>query len=80
MTYESVDIKDTTTYTIETCDDDFDCNITSEDLNITNKKILEIAFSSSSFEGEELIDFSTNYGKIKYIVSENITRELKITQ
>ena len=78
MTYESVDIKDTTTYNIETCDDDFNCSITSEDLNITNKKILEIAFSSSSFEGEELIDFSTNYGKIKYIDSENITRELKI--
>ena len=78
MTYESVDVKDTTTYNIETCDDDFNCNIASEDLNVANKKILEIAFSSSSFEGEELIDFSTNYGKIKYIDNENITRELKI--
>ena len=78
MTYESVNVKDTTTFNTESCDDDFNCSIISESLSLTNKKILEISFSSSSFEGEELIDFSTNYGKIKYVDNENITRELKI--
>lgn len=31
-----------------------------------NKKILKIDFSSTDFTGEEFVDFSVNYGRIKY--------------
>ena len=43
-----------------------------------NYKNLKIGFSSDNYEGQDLIDFSTNYGKIKYIDSENIAREIEI--
>lgn len=77
--FETSNIIDHTTYTIETCDEDEICNINTKELASTgNFKILEVGFSSSSFEGEELIDFSINYGKIKYVDNDNITRELKI--
>lgn len=79
MTFESAVITDKISYNRESCDEDDNCRVSPFDLSLSgNYKILEIKFSSSSFEGEELIDFSTNYGKIKYIDSENITRELKI--
>ncbi len=79
MTFESVTLTDKISYTKESCDEDDNCRVSPFDLSLSgNYKILEIKFSSSSFEGEELIDFSTNYGKIRYIDNENITRELKI--
>lgn len=79
MTFESATLTDKISYNKESCDEDDNCRISSFDLSLSeNYKILEIKFSSSSFEGEELIDFSTNYGKIRYIDNENITRELKI--
>lgn len=79
MTFESVMITDKISYNKEVCDEDDNCRISPFDLSLSgNYKILEVKFSSSSFEGEELIDFSTNYGKIKYIDNENITKEIKI--
>lgn len=32
----------------------------------SGKKILKLSFSSSDFEGEEFVDFSSKYGRIKY--------------
>ncbi len=40
--------------------------------------ILQLEFSSNSFEGKELIDFLGDYGKINYIDSKNKTKSLKI--
>ena len=34
-------------------------------------KILKISFASTNFEGKDMIDFSTKYGKINYIDNEN---------
>lgn len=34
-------------------------------------KILKISFASNNFEGKDMIDFSSKYGKIKYINNEN---------
>lgn len=76
---ESVEVKDQISYNKEECDEDESCMIATSNLKAPSGfKILEIKFSSGSFEGEDFIDFSTNYGKMKYIDNENITRELKI--
>lgn len=37
-------------------------------------KILKISFASNNFEGKDMIDFSTKYGKINYIDNENKRR------
>ena len=42
------------------------------------KKILQIEFSSNDFEGKELIDFLTDYGKINYIDSKKNTKSIKV--
>ena len=39
---------------------------------------MEIPFSSNDYDGEDLIDFSTKYGKIKYIDNNNIEKEINI--
>lgn len=41
-------------------------------------KILKIPFSSTEFEGKDMIDFSSKYGKINYIDNENTKRVLTI--
>lgn len=44
------------------------CSIHTENLSAKEgKTILKISFASSDFEGEDFIDFSSQYGKIKYI-------------
>ena len=79
MTFEETIIKNNSNYNIESCDSDGNCSITTKNIQTSsNYKILEIAFSSTSFEGEDFIDFSTNYGKIKYVDSENIAKEINI--
>ena len=77
----STDLKDTINYNIENCqnDDESDCDITTSNFTInTNYKIMEIPFSSNDYDGEDLIDFSTKYGKIKYIDNNNIEKEINI--
>lgn len=79
LTFENVEIKDSSNYNIETCNSNFKCSVTSKNIGVSqNNKIIEINFSSSDYEGQELIDFSINYGKIKYVDSENIAKEIEI--
>lgn len=79
MIFETVNIVGETTYRKEICGEDQNCFIDTFDIKpLGNYKVLQIDFASDDFEGEELIDFSINYGKIRYIDNENITRELKI--
>ena len=76
---ESSILKDNSDYNIESCDSDFNCSIITKNMAVSqNYKILEINFSSSDYEGEDFIDFSTNYGKIKYVDNDNMTREIEI--
>lgn len=79
FTLESAEFKDQINYNIESCDANFDCRI-AEELQQANpgRKIIEIPFVSPDFEGQELIDFSIKYGKIKYIDSEGITKEINV--
>ncbi len=79
MTFESVAITDKVSYNVEICNNNYNCSISSSSLAVTgNNKILAITFSSGSYDGQELIDFSINYGKIKYIDNDNIVRELTV--
>lgn len=79
FTLESASFESNASYNTEVCDSYDNCQITTKSVSAsTNSKILIIPFSSPSYEGEDLIDFSTKYGKIKYMDSENITREIKI--
>ena len=42
------------------------------------KKILKISFSSNNFEGKDLIDFSSKYGKIIYINNKGKEKSVEI--
>ena len=77
---ESAEFKDQVTYNTEVCDTNFECRVTEEVKQITSgRKIIEIPFVSNDFEGQELIDFSIKYGKIKYIDSEGMTKEIDVS-
>lgn len=79
FTFEDVSIEDNSNYNIETCNSDDECSVNTKNFAAEiNYKNLKIGFSSDNYEGQDLIDFSTNYGKIKYIDSENIAREIEI--
>lgn len=50
------------------CPSDTVCGVYEQNLEAKpQKSILKLSFASSDFEGEEFIDFSSSYGKIKYI-------------
>lgn len=79
FTLESAEFKDQINYNIESCDANFDCRITEEQKQASSgRKIIEIPFISNDYEGQELIDFSSKYGKIKYIDSEGMTKEINV--
>lgn len=51
------------------------CGVNSENIRVKDGyKILKIEFASSDFEGEEFIDFSEEYGRIKYIDNNGKTK------
>ena len=79
ITFEKVVIEDNSEYNIESCDANDICEIKTKTIAADpNYKNLKIEFSSDNYEGQNLIDFSSSYGKIKYIDSENIAKEIKI--
>lgn len=79
FTIDSFDFETSVNYNIDSCDSNDRCRVTSKNYNAKDGyKILKIDFSSSDFEGKELIDFSTNYGKIKYKDNDNLTRSIDI--
>ena len=50
------------------CDSNGNCGVTLKEIQTENGyQILKISFASSDFEGEEFIDFSSKYGRIKYV-------------
>lgn len=79
LTFREASLESSVEYTSEVCNKDDECEIIPKNYTISeDKKILVINFSSNDYEGEELIDFSTKYGKIVYRDNENITREWKV--
>lgn len=80
FTYEGVSFQDTASYNIESCDSSGDCSIVTNNIAAsTGTKILVINFSSPDFEGNELINFTKEYGKLKYIDNDGFYKELAIT-
>lgn len=79
FTFEKAIIEDSSDYNIEVCNKNDECEVeTKKTTPETNNKTLKISFSSYNFEGQDLIDFSSDYGKIKYIDSKNMAKEIKI--
>ena len=79
FTIDSMSFSSDVNYNIESCNSDDECRVITKNYTAkTGYKILKINFSSSDFEGKELIDFSTNYGKIKYNDNDNLTRSIDI--
>ena len=68
VTFDSVDIGDSFTYSVQDCTNFSGCYTTSEEIAVdSSSKILKISFISDDFQGKEFIDFSVKYGKISYI-------------
>lgn len=79
FTFLDYALEDNSNYNIESCNSDDICSVITKILTAnSNYKTLKINFISDNYEGQELIDFSTNYGKIKYIDNDNIAREIEI--
>ena len=76
---EQFEIGDNFSYSHQDCVTSRGCVSTLE--NIINKegeKILKIEFVSDSFEGKDLIDFSTKYGKINYIDDKGSSKVIEV--
>lgn len=59
-------VKDQTTYNAYRCTTTSSCGVISQTLTNPNGKILEIYFTSNSFDGNSFVDFSNKYAKINY--------------
>ena len=76
-------VKDQTTYNAYRCTTTSSCGVSSQTLTNSNGKILEIFFTSNSFDGNSFVDFSNKYAKINYsnnsgeVVSINCTSLVK---
>ncbi len=75
LTPTSYEIGDSFNYNRYYCPTASVCSTFLEEIKPKNgNKILKISFASSDFEGEEFIDFSIKYGRIKYKDSSGKTR------
>lgn len=71
ITFDYFEFYDTLEYSIRTCTVS-SCNINKYDYaSPPDKKVLKIDFSSNSFEGKDMVDFSNDYGKIIYVDNSN---------
>ena len=71
VTFDDFDLLDTVEYSYRIC---YSSNCSTRIGTYTageGYKILKIPFSSNNFEGKDMIDFSTKYGKINYIDNNN---------
>jgi hypothetical protein len=77
--FTSASLVDSLSYNTDAICDNSDCGLTTATINApNNKKILQISFASEDFEGKDLIDFSTEYGKISYIDSKSVKHTISI--
>lgn len=69
--FDEYEILDTTDYSYRVCYSSNCSTYTGTYTAPEGYKILKISFASNNFEGKDMIDFSTNYGKINYINGKN---------
>ena len=69
--FDEYEIVETTNYSYRVCNNS-NCSTYTGIYNAPEGyKILKISFASNNFEGKDMIDFSSDYGKINYINSKN---------
>lgn len=78
ISLDSYSISDMINYTHRTCSVNGCSNATEIYTAQTGYRVLSISFASGDFEGEDMIDFSTKYGKIKYIDSKGKTKVVEV--
>lgn len=79
VAFDHIDISNQFEYSKYSCDNGENCRVDSKNLTVgEDKKILKITFASSDYEGKEFIDFSSKYGKIKYVDSNDKTKYYSI--
>ena len=65
IAFETPEILRETEYTIQECKTENRCAMNVDKITATDgTKIVKIPFSSKAFDGKEMVDFSTDYGKI----------------
>lgn len=80
FSYETVSFQDNANYNIESCNVNNNCSIVTKNITApTGSKILFVNFSSPDYEGTELMKFTTEYGKIKYMDNDGFYRELAVS-
>lgn len=69
--FDGYELLDSTNYSYRVCTSSNCTTHTAIKTAEPGYKILKISFASNNFEGKDMIDFSSNYGKINYINNEN---------
>jgi hypothetical protein len=76
--FDGFEITDKTEYTYRICQSS-DCNnLPGEYTSPKGYKVLKISFASDTYEGKDMIDFSSDYGKINYIDNKNKIKSIEI--
>ena len=79
LTFNNVEIGETFNYHYYTCTRQGGCyNGINQVTSSPGRKIMKLDFTSVDFTGEELIDFSLNYGRIKYKDSNGKIRQIDV--
>lgn len=76
--FDDYEITDQASYNKELCNSSYCYYETYEQTAQEGYKILKLDFASNDFNGKDMIDFLTMYGKINYIDSENKNHGIKI--
>ena len=79
ITYEKASFVNSVNYNVESCGSNGKCIITTKNIQApANTKILLIDFASIDYEGKDLIKFTEEHAKIKYVDNDGFHREIKI--
>lgn len=76
ISFDDYELTESTKYSSKVCKSD-GCNVFYKDYTApAGKKILKLNFSSYEFEYKDMVDFSSEYGKIIYVDNENVENEI----
>ncbi len=76
--FEEFSIEDSITYKVRLCNSSKCEDNYTESKAKTNEKILSLSYSSLEIDGKNMVDFSTNYGKISYKDSEGQVKTIDL--
>lgn len=76
--FDSLNILETTEYTYRICNTSECNNLVGIYTAPKGYKIMKLGFASETYEGKDMIDFSSKYGKINYIDNKNKVKSVEI--